>query len=68
MAGTTNWATDLEKFNDAPSLNQDWSSFRLSIKGGDDPYVEGDRHGNWTDIKCNDPAIQNAAHIAPQDR
>jgi hypothetical protein len=51
MAGTTNWATDLEKYNDAPSMSKDWTAFRLSVKSGDKPYAEGDRHGNWADLK-----------------
>ena len=68
MAGTTNWATDLEKDNDAPSMGKSWTAYRLSIKNGDNLYAEGEHYGNWTDLKCNDPAIQNAAHIAPQGR
>lgn len=68
MGGTSNWATDLEKYHDAPSISKDWRAFRLSIKRGDNPYAVGDRHGNWTDLKCTDPAIQNAEHIPPQER
>ncbi|KAK3500592.1 hypothetical protein B0T13DRAFT_535440 [Neurospora crassa] len=68
MGGTSNWATDLEKYHDAPSISKDWSTFRLSIKRGDNPYAVGDRHGNWTDLSCTDPAIQNAEHIPPQER
>ena len=68
MGGTSNWATDLEKYHDAPSISKDWRAFRLSIKRGDNPYALGDRHGNWTDLKCTDPAIQNAEHLPPQER
>ncbi|AEO70565.1 glycoside hydrolase family 18 protein [Thermothielavioides terrestris NRRL 8126] len=59
MGGTTNWASDLETFNPAPDATGSWDDFKLNIKIGNDPYAEGDRHGNWTQIPCDDPAVQD---------
>lgn len=59
LGGTTNWASDLETYNDAPSGSSSWAQFRLSISTGIDPYAEGNRTGNWTSISCDDPAVEN---------
>ncbi len=68
MGGTTNWASDLESYNDAPNTAKSWHSLKLNIKAGVDPYAEGDRHGNWTNISCDDPAVLNTMGLTPQER
>lgn len=68
MGGTTNWASDLETYNDAPNTDASWSSFKASIKIGVDPYSEGDRTGNWTDIDCDDQSVANVKGLTPQER
>lgn len=55
MGGTTNWATDLEAYNDPPSGVKDWGNFKLQIKAGANPLHAGDRNGNWTKLTCDDP-------------
>ncbi|OIW30765.1 hypothetical protein CONLIGDRAFT_614022 [Coniochaeta ligniaria NRRL 30616] len=69
MGGTTNWASDLESYNDAPpgSANS-WDGFRLSIKAGSDPYAEGSRTGNWTTISCDDESVENIRGLTPEQR
>lgn len=37
MGGTTNWATDLEIYNDVPRPSDSWLDFKLSIKAGKYP-------------------------------
>jgi hypothetical protein len=68
MGGTTNWASDLETYNDAPDIGSSWDAFRLSIKAGVDPYAEGSRSGNWTSIGCDDPSVQNVKGLDPDQR
>ena len=45
MGGSTNWASDLETYNDAPG-GQSWSTFKLLVKSGLDPYDELNPTGN----------------------
>jgi hypothetical protein len=68
MAGTTNWASDLETYNDAPSTDTTWSSYLSNIKLGVDPYAEGNRTGNWTDLGCDTQAVQDIKDLTPQQR
>jgi len=69
MGGTTNWASDLEKYNDVPEGSSDsWSAFRLSIKVGSDPYAKGPRSGNWTTLTCADPAAADLYDYTPAQR
>jgi hypothetical protein len=68
MGGTTNWASDLEYFNDAPDTTKSWDSFKLNINTGADPYAEGDRHGNWTKLLCDDPSVAGLRVFMPQQR
>jgi hypothetical protein len=68
MGGTTNWASDLESYNDAPTTDHSWDSFKLRIKSNVDPYAEGDRHGNWTSLGCDDPAVAGLKFYTPQQR
>ena len=68
MGGTTNWASDLESYNDAPDEGTSWDSFMLSIKTGVDPYAEGDRNGNWTDIGCDDQSVQDIKDLSAEQR
>ncbi|KAK3934563.1 putative glycoside hydrolase [Diplogelasinospora grovesii] len=68
MGGTTNWASDLESYHDAPDTSNSWDSFKLSIKTGVDPYAEGERHGNWTSLGCDDPSVAGLKFYTPQQR
>lgn len=66
MGGTSNWAIDLEAYNDVPQqFNPDgdsspptWTSVKSTIIGGHAPNaVRGSRNGNWSHLKCTDPAV-----------
>ncbi|GCB21695.1 killer toxin subunits alpha/beta [Aspergillus awamori] len=60
MGGTTDWATDLQKYNPPPFIAKSWSSLIDDVVLNKDPYEEGNRTGNWTSLTCSDPAIQDA--------
>lgn len=60
MGGTTDWATDLQKYNPPPFIAKSWSSLIDDVGLNKDPYEEGNRTGNWTSLTCSDPAIQDA--------
>ncbi|RAK99289.1 glycoside hydrolase family 18 protein [Aspergillus ibericus CBS 121593] len=60
MGGTTDWATDLQKYNPPPFIAKSWAALIDDVVLDKDPYVEGNRTGNWTSLTCTDPAIQDA--------
>ncbi|KAH8649335.1 hypothetical protein BX600DRAFT_388677 [Xylariales sp. PMI_506] len=68
MGGTTNWASDLETYNDAPDTDGTWNSFLSNVKLGVDPYAEGSRNGNWTDIGCDDQSVEDIKDLTPEER
>lgn len=45
MGGSTNWASDLETYNDAPG-GKTWATFHFSVKSGLDPWDELTPTGN----------------------
>ncbi|KAH7239549.1 hypothetical protein BKA59DRAFT_495902 [Fusarium tricinctum] len=44
MGGTTDWAVDLQKYNDVPEPSKSWAIFKTC---------------NWTDLDCMTPVIRN---------
>ncbi|KAJ5810753.1 uncharacterized protein N7503_002971 [Penicillium pulvis] len=64
MGGTTDWATDLQEYNDAPFTSTSWNGFIGSVLLEVDPYEEGKRTGNWTTLTCIGPAIQDDLFIS----
>ncbi|KAK4496425.1 hypothetical protein PRZ48_012405 [Zasmidium cellare] len=67
MGGTTDWATDLQSYNDAPAGLSSWQNFLSDVKNNVDPDA-GPRTGNWTNIQCTDPAVVNVGDITPAVR
>ncbi|RAH64784.1 glycoside hydrolase family 18 protein [Aspergillus aculeatinus CBS 121060] len=63
MGGTTDWATDLQKNNSPPYPAKSWAGVIDDVVLDKDPYVEGNRTGNWTFLTCSDPAIQDALYM-----
>ncbi|KAL4744337.1 hypothetical protein BDW72DRAFT_212797 [Aspergillus terricola var. indicus] len=75
MGGSVNWAIDLAEFYEVPSdayeedddgthiLLETWSAVIKSVDEGTDPFVHGDRNGNWTNLTCSDPAVQGALDL-----
>lgn len=69
LGGITNWATDLERFNDPPLASGNWQDFRLNIKAGEEPYYQpGIRHGNWTELQCDSRAAADLLDLSPSER
>lgn len=52
MGGVTDWASDLQKYNDPPARSKSWTMFLARVKAGQDPSDIGGRNGNWTKISC----------------
>ncbi|THC89244.1 hypothetical protein EYZ11_011312 [Aspergillus tanneri] len=72
MGGTTNWATDLQQYNDLPTrgvvLVENWAAWKTGIKNNEDPWQVGDRTGNWTDLHCTDQAVVDKRTLSPSER
>lgn len=54
MGGTTDWATDLQEYNDPPYVVSNWGILISDVLMGTDPSEKGPRHGNWTKLNCSD--------------
>jgi len=58
MGGSTDWATDLEAYNDVPYPATSWADFISDIENGQYPFSEKETiTGNWTSVQCTDPAV-----------
>ncbi|EGX87986.1 Glycoside hydrolase [Cordyceps militaris CM01] len=68
MGGTSNWAIDLESYVDPPPGINSWPSFVIKARQGKDPWDYGKRHGNWTEIKCDDRSVVDLRGLSPQQR
>lgn len=68
MGGTTNWASDLDSFHDVPKPMTSWAQFKQVVIGGGDPWNEGPRSGNWTDIGCHSQAAEDDEGLSPKER
>ncbi|KAL8284361.1 hypothetical protein RB597_001601 [Gaeumannomyces tritici] len=52
MGGTTDWATDLQKYHDVPAPASDWASFKKKALNGEEPKTDDSRSGTWTSLDC----------------
>ncbi|KAF2664834.1 glycoside hydrolase family 18 protein [Microthyrium microscopicum] len=68
MGGTTDWATDLQAYNDPPSPASSWTEFISDVQSGIDPINKGTRTGNWTQVTCTDSAVVYQASMSPAQR
>ncbi|KAL6887059.1 glycoside hydrolase family 18 protein [Trichoderma evansii] len=68
MGGTTDWATDLQEYNDPPYVVSNWGILISDVLMGTDPFEEGTRHGNWTKLNCSDPSVQDALYMSCPQR
>jgi hypothetical protein len=58
MGGSTNWATDLEAYNDVPYPVTSWDEFVSDVHNGQYPFsIDEVISGNWTTVQCTDPAV-----------
>jgi hypothetical protein len=67
MGGITDWAIDLQGFRDPP-ISEGWDAFKLTISAGGDPFILGERTGNWTTLQCTDPAVVGDLQFTPEAR
>lgn len=69
MGGSSNWATDLEDFEDPPKGFPDWGAFTVSLKSRKDPYEDvGKRSGNWTKLDCTADGATDTLHYTSDER
>jgi hypothetical protein len=67
LGGVSDWATDLEDYRSSPNP-EGWGTFINNIKLYGDPYIEGNRTGNWTSLTCTDPAVVGLATFTSSER
>jgi hypothetical protein len=64
MGGTTDWATDLQTYQDAPKPAKSWAIFKEDVSLEGDPKLDKVRSGNWTDYYCDDPILEDKRYYA----
>ena len=68
MGGDTLWASDLSQYNDVPYPSTSWIQFVNLAAIGTDPYIEGNRTGNWTILTCSDQSVEDVTNLTAQQR
>ncbi|KAL8366609.1 hypothetical protein RB595_010461 [Gaeumannomyces hyphopodioides] len=69
MAGTTDWASDLKKFNPAPPPPlKSWPSFISLAAAGKDPKASNLNLGSWRIPKCTAPEVKKLYDYTPSER
>ncbi|KAK3398714.1 hypothetical protein B0T20DRAFT_411850 [Sordaria brevicollis] len=68
LGGTTDWASDLQKYHDVPSPSKDWNAFKLAIRSNLDPKGDdGVRDGNWTKLTCDNDYTSRWDRHTPEE-
>ncbi|KAJ5947147.1 Glycoside hydrolase superfamily [Penicillium verhagenii] len=62
MGGWTDWAIDLQEFQDVPLSSDSWTMF-IEDAVVDVYSSEGNRTGNWTTLDCSNPAVTDALYM-----
>lgn len=68
LGGTSDWASDLQEYNDVPNPAKSWDEFKKRAKAGDDPKVDHSRNGNWTDFNCEHEMIVDSTWFTPSQK
>ncbi|KAF9873540.1 hypothetical protein CkaCkLH20_08999 [Colletotrichum karsti] len=68
MAGTTDWASDLQTFNDPPKPAKDWNSFIALAATGGDPKESTLTIGNWRNFTCESQYVTSPYNYDPSVR
>ncbi|KAH6616808.1 hypothetical protein C7974DRAFT_475193 [Boeremia exigua] len=68
MGGTSDWASDLQTYNDVPEPAASWAEFKQRVKAGEDPKTDHSRTGNWTDLDCTSKFIASYLDYTPSQR
>ena len=61
MAGTTDWASNLQIFNDPPKPANNWASFISLAASGGNPKEAQTNIGKWKNFQCTNAVISNFA-------
>lgn len=68
MAGTTDWASDLQEFHDPPKPARDWASFISIVRAGGEPKKSTTQLGKWRDGSCESKYVKYQYDYDPQER
>ncbi|KAI8157845.1 hypothetical protein K4K49_005092 [Colletotrichum sp. SAR 10_70] len=68
MAGTTDWASDLQQFNPVPKPAKDWASFIALAASGNDPKQSTITIGKWKNLTCEADVIVDPYFMTPTNR
>lgn len=68
MGGTTDWASDLQEYHDAPKPVANWAIFKEMARSGSDPKSDHSRNGNWTAFDCTHELIDDWPDFTPSER
>ncbi|THC88729.1 hypothetical protein EYZ11_011829 [Aspergillus tanneri] len=68
LGGTSDWASDLQKYHDVPGPATSWGVFKQLALAGEDPKTDHTRNGNWTEMDCTHKMIVDSTWYTPSDR
>ena len=68
LGGTTDWASDLQKYHDAPEPAKSWAIFKELTSSGVDPKTDHSRNGDWTQFDCTHDIIRSFLDYTPSER
>ncbi|KAK6499976.1 hypothetical protein TWF481_010333 [Arthrobotrys musiformis] len=68
MAGTTDWAVDLQEFHTPPRPVKDWPAFIALAASGANPKQDTTTIGKWRSFQCTHPAIVKPSEWTPSER
>ncbi|KAF3158723.1 hypothetical protein TWF788_004529 [Orbilia oligospora] len=68
MAGTTDWASDLQTFYNPPKPAKDWPYFIAVAASGADPKDDTTTIGKWRTFNCTHPVIVDPYVDTPSQR
>ncbi|PYI01817.1 chitinase [Aspergillus sclerotiicarbonarius CBS 121057] len=68
LGGTSDWASDLQTYHDAPRPATSWATFIQLARAGEDPKTDRTRNGNWTDFDCTNWVVADFLDYTPSER
>ncbi|KAJ6140241.1 hypothetical protein N7471_006727 [Penicillium samsonianum] len=68
LGGTSDWAVDLQTYNEPPNPAKTWLGFFKRVVAGEDPKVDDTRNGNWTDFDCTHKMVIHPTAYLPSDQ
>ncbi|KAL4899490.1 hypothetical protein BDW74DRAFT_171529 [Aspergillus multicolor] len=68
LGGTTDWASDLQEWHEAPAPLNDWAAYKRLASTGVDPKTDYTRNGNWTDLDCTHVVSKDKWDYTPTQR